>query len=192
MRSNRLAIALVALLAACSSGSVSTTEALTATTSTQATTADSTTTTTSDTSPVPPLIAAGCALFDSAALTELSPIDSPLALLENTSNADRLVCNFVGVSAGLDTGVRLQVERVVDKPDGHYTTAGEFESGLELAGKPGVGSGRGDVRLLLDEDTGLTLAVTIRSLSSAASVPRDGEFLEIRDAIARYLVRELG
>lgn len=193
----RCAVAILSLvIAACSGSGTTTTEPLIATTQPPVTGIDTSTTTSSTTSApdttASPLIATGCETFDAATLTDLSPVTNPLALLENTSTSTRLVCNFVGVSDGLDTGIRVEIELVSDQPDGHYTTAGEFESELELAGKPGVGSGRGNVRLQLDDETGMTLAVTIRSLSADATIPRDGEFLEIRDAIAEYLVSELG
>lgn len=184
-------IALTALLAACSSTVTTTEPLIDAATAAPPTTA-SATTTPPGTSPAPPLVPSGCDTWDAATLTDLSPITNPLALIENTSTADKLVCNFIGVSDGIDTGIRIEIERVADQPNGHYTTAGGFESELELAGKRGVGSGRGLIRLLLDEDKGLTLAVTIRSLSSDGTIPRDGAFLDIRDAIATYLVRELG
>ena len=94
-------IAITALLAACSS-TVTTTEPLldaaaTAPPTNAPTTANAPTTP-PDTSPAPPLVPAGCATWDAAALTELSPIDNELALLEDTSTPDKLVCNFVGVS----------------------------------------------------------------------------------------------
>ncbi|NND03391.1 MAG: hypothetical protein HKN91_11445 [Acidimicrobiia bacterium] len=191
MRLARTAVALLGLLTACGSA-VTTTEQLldastTAATSTTATAAS----TAPETSQAAPLISAGCNSFDSLALTDLSPIDNELALLEDSSTADSLVCNFVGVQDGLDTGIRIEVERVADQPEGHYVTPGQVESPVELAGYSGVGSGRGLIRLQLSEDIGVTIAVTIRSLSSSATIPRDGAFLDIRDAVATYVAGQL-
>ena len=189
----RYGLAFVLLVAGCSGGGVTTTEALRATT--EAPTTSSVASTTSTSQPpettAAPLVTAGCGAFDAAELTALSPIDNELALLENSSNAEELVCNFVGVADGLDTGIRIEVARVEDKPDGHFDTPGEVESAIELVGRPGVGSGRNLVRILLDDDTGVTVTVTIRSLSSSATIPRDGQYLDIRDAVAVYIIGQL-
>ena len=183
-------IVLMALFAACAS-TVTTTEPLIDAATTVPPTTAPATTAAPDTSQATPLIAAGCASFDSLTLTDLSPIDNELALLEDSSTTDSLVCNFVGVEAGLDTGIRIEVERVADQPAGHYTTPGEVESAIEITGFSGVGTGRGNIRLQLNDEIGVTIAVTIRSLSSSATIPRDGAFLDIRDSVATYVAGQL-
>ncbi len=182
-------IAIVAIFTACSS-TVSTTEPLIDSVTTAPPTTAAATTQPPPTV-VAPLVDEGCASFDSLALTDLSPIDNELALIEDGSTADGLVCNFVGVEEGLDTGIRIQVERVADQPDGHYFTPGQLESPVELAGFKGVGFGRGNVRLQLTDEIGVTIVVTIRSLSSSATIPRDGAFLDFRDEIAIYVAKQL-
>lgn len=138
-----------------------------------------------------PLVPAGCAAFDGTELGELSPLQQPLDLIQESSGAGSLVCNFIGVADGLDTGVRIEVDLLVDHPEGHFVTPGQVESPVQIAGLAGVGSGRGNLRLQLDDTRGLTLAVTIRALSSKATLPRDREYLDLRDAIAAYLVGRL-
>jgi hypothetical protein len=136
----------------------------------------------------PELVPGGCDIFDGTTLGEFSPIERPLALIESHSDADRLTCNFVGTADGLDTAVRVLVGLRSARDEGFFRTAGESESEIEIAGNPGVGTGRGTLRIQLDDHRGMTLAVTIRALSAAAVAPRDGEFLAIRDAIATHVV----
>jgi len=130
-------------------------------------------------------------LFDGVELGELSPLDRPLALIEDTSIATRLTCNFVGTTGELDTGIRVEVELVSAHPDGHFTEPGEFESAITIGLTAAVGTGRGTLRAQLDDERGMTLEVTIRALTSLAVPPRDGEFLEIRDRVAAYLIDRL-
>ncbi len=140
----------------------------------------------------PPLVPGGCDNFDGVILAAFSPIERPLTLVESRSDSENLTCNFVGTDGGLDTAVRIVVELRSAHRESFFTTAAEFESAIEIAGRPGVGTGRGTLRIQLDDRRGMTLAVTIRALSSSASAPRDGEYLSIRDAIATYLIDGLG
>lgn len=139
----------------------------------------------------PPLVPDGCDNFDGAILAGFSPIELPLALVESRSEPERLTCNFVGTDGSLDTAVRVVVELLSAHRESFFTTAGELESAIEIAGRVGVGTGRGTLRVQLDDRRGMTLAVTIRALSSSARAPRDGEYLSIRDAIAAYLIERL-
>lgn len=193
MHKTRAALALLAVtgsLAACATESVSTTEALLATTPPSTTTALE-----------PPItetpaagqefVAGGCRVFAAAELGRLTPIGRPLQLVEEASDAASLTCNFVRAGDGLDTGVRIEIVLLSSLPDGHFTTAGQLESPVTIGDTPGVGTGRGALRLALDDTRGLTLAVTIRSISSTGVIPRDGEYLDIRDTVAAYLVDAL-
>ena len=132
----------------------------------------------------PPLVPGGCDNFDGATLAEFSPIERPLTLVESHSDSASLTCSFVAT----DGAVRVVVGLRSAHRESFFTTAAESESAIEIAGRPGVGTGRGTLRIQLDDRRGMTVAVTIRALSSSATAPRDGEYLSIRDAIAAYLI----
>lgn len=176
------------LLSACSTGGTPTTEALLVTSLVAASPTNPATTTLTDVSP--PLVPAGCAVFDPEELGTLTPIGR-LALVESRSESENLTCNFVGTADGLDTGVRIQIDLLTAHADGHFSTAGQFESLQTLDGVQGVSFGRGSFRAPLDSDRGITIVVTIRKLSSSAVPPRDGEFLDIRNNIVSYVTKAL-
>lgn len=192
MGKSRVTLALSAvslIVAACNSGSASTTEALLPTSAATVSvlpTPSSETTRASET-----LVDAGCEVFDADALGRLTPISNALQLVESAGDAGNLTCNFVGTGGGLDTGVRIEVDSISSHPEGHFTTPGQVESAITVADRPGVGSGRGTLRIRLDETRGMTLEVTIRAIGSAGVLPRDGEYLDIRDTIAMYVISAL-
>lgn len=119
------------------------------------------------------------------------PIELPLTLVEWRSEPGNLTCSLIGTDGGLDTAVRSVVELRGAHRESFFATAAEFESVIEIAGRPGVGTGRGTLRIQLDQRRGMTLSVTIRALSSSATAPRDGEYLSIRNAIASYVIGRL-
>ncbi len=137
------------------------------------------------------LVPRGCTAFDPEELGTLTPIGRPLALVESRSESENLTCNFVGTADGLDTGVRIEVDLLTAHAEGHFSTAGQFESLQSLGGMQGVSFGRGSFRAALDEERGITIVVTIRTISSSAVPPRDGEFVDIRDNVVAYAIRAL-
>lgn len=138
-----------------------------------------------------PLVAEGCGVFDPIELGRLTSLGLPLALVQEDSRPDALTCSFVGTADDIDASVRVEVRDLASRADGYYRTAGEFESPLEVGGFAGVGTGRGSLRAELHEIGGLTVTVGIRTLSADARSVSDGEHLDIRDAVAAYVVDRL-
>jgi len=138
-----------------------------------------------------PVVGDICGLFDGEELGTLTALNLPLALVQAEESASRVMCSFIGTGDGVDAGVRVEVDPLDSRSAGYFRTAGEFETELDVAGMAGVGTGRGSLRAEVSGVGGLTLTVTLRTLSAEATPLRDGEHLEIRDAVAAYVVDRL-
>lgn len=139
----------------------------------------------------PPLLDNACARFDVEQLADMTAMPVPLTLIGDDAGPDRVQCSFVAAAGGRDASVTILIEPTAAHPDGFFRTAGEFETELDVGGVPGVGIGRGILRAQIDDSLGMTLTVGLRTLSSDAAAFTDKEHLDIRDAVAAYLVSQL-
>lgn len=138
-----------------------------------------------------PLISDGCAAFDAQHLGVLTRMPVPLTLVTEDVLPSRLSCVFAGVAEGRDASAMISIQPLTARSDGYFRTAGEFETELDVNGAPGVGTGRGSLRAQLDDALGLTLTVGLRALVDEVIPYTDREHLEIRDAVADYVVSQL-
>jgi len=139
----------------------------------------------------PPLVAGGCSIFSGSHLGQLTRMSLPLTLIITESSDYQLYCGLIGVEGGRDASAVIVVAPLTDRTEGHYRTADEFETEIDVAGLRGVATGRGSLRTELDGTLGLTLTVGLRTLRSDVTAFTDGEHLEIRDAVAAYVVEQL-
>lgn len=150
---------------------------------------DAATTTTRE--PMPPIVEDGCAIFNGAELGELTRMPVPLAIITTASSDYQLYCALIGVANGRDASTVIVVEPLSEQSPGYFRDAGDLETEIEVAGLPGVDTGRGSLRAQLDESLGLTLTVGLRALRSEITPYTDREHLDIRDAVADYVVAQL-
>jgi hypothetical protein len=187
LRAAVMGIVLLGTLSACDTGAEPTTTTIVA----SSLVSDPDPTTTVTYSWVLPLVADVCGLFDGAQLGTLTALNLPLALVQSEETASRVVCSFTGTGDGVDATVRVEVDPLDSRSAGYFRTAGDFETEMDVAGQPGVGTGRGSLRAELLGVGGLTLTVTLRTLSSEVTPLRDGDHLDIRDVVAAYVVDRL-
>ena len=137
------------------------------------------------------IVPGGCARFDLGVLGELTGVGVPLAVIQEDSTGNRLICSVNGSGNERDANVRIEVQPLAMRREGFFRTAGEFESPIVIDTTAGVGTGRGSLRAQLDDERGLTLTVTLRTRSGAQGTIRDGDYLDIRDAVAGEVVSRL-